>query len=454
MGQTHRVRRFARIGRMAVREATPFVVRRKQPPDFAGISRSCQELGATFVKLGQLVASAPGLVGDDVAAAFRPLLDGGPAVPFEQVRRVVERELGDSLFTLYTDFSKEPIAAASLAVVHRATLPDGRDVAVKVLRPDVDQLVATDLALVEPAISQIAAISGVRQAYVFKGLVEGLAEQLDEELDFRNELVAMESMRQLLIDLGLDDRIVVPEPLERWSGRRVLTMEFLDGVAIDDEDSFDALGIEARPLVEALVRAWFLGVIRDGVFHGDIHAGNLLLLKDGRAGVLDWGIVGRLSPETHHVFRRMLEGLLGDESAWPEVAANIIDRFVPPDHPLAGSFGVDDLVPLIRDQSHAFLTQPFGQVSLAQLLDGPPLPADLVEDEWPPLRTMAGRWAAGRLRIRTKWVPPPAPDFDRGMFLLLKQLVYFERYGRKYMADRALFDDAELHAAARTALRS
>ena len=451
-----RARRLAHIGSVAVRRGSPFVVRRLRrsngTPASAAYERlgaGCQELGATFVKLGQLVASAPGLVGEEMAAAFRPLLDGGPAVPFDQVRRVAEADLGVPLRRAFAEFDERPVAAASLAVVHRATLLDGRPVAVKVLRPAIDELVATDLGLVHPLVSQVAATSGVRQAFIFKGLIEGLAEQLAEELDLRNELAAMVSMRDLLADLG-DERIVVPEPLPRLSGRRVLTMQFVDGVPIDDEAGLDAHGIAARPLVEALVRAWFLGLIRDGVFHGDLHAGNLMLLPDGRVAVLDWGIVGRLAPQTHVFFRRMLDGLLGDEAAWDDVARSLVDRFVPADHPLAGTVRIEDVVPIARERAHAFLTRPFGEVSLAEVMEGPPLPADLVEDEWPPLHVLAGRWAAACLHLPVDRAAPTVPDFDRGMFLLVKQLLYFERYGRRYMADRALFDDAELHRAART----
>jgi predicted unusual protein kinase regulating ubiquinone biosynthesis (AarF/ABC1/UbiB family) len=448
-----RVRRLGRIGRVAARGGAPFVidrVRRRDPSAAAyeRLAAGCQELGATFVKLGQLVASAPGLVGDDVATAFRPLLDQGRPVPFADVRRVVEADLGAPLAGRFADFSPEPLAAASLAVVHEATLPGGRRVAVKVLRPGIEGLVAADLGLVRPVADQLAAASGVRQAYLFLGLVEGLAEQLGEELDLRNEVAAMEAMRALLADLD-EPRLTVPEPLPELSGRRVLTMELLDGVAIDDDAALAANGIDARPLLEAMVRAWFLGLIRTGTFHGDIHAGNVLLLRDGRAGILDWGIVGRLSPETHMFFRRMLDGVLGDESAWPDVARNLIGRFVPADHPLAGSVQLDDVAAIARERAHAFLTRPFGEVSLAEVMEGPPLPADLIEDRWPSLPVLAGRWAGARLRLPTRRVPPAVPDFDRGMFLLVKQLVYFERYGRRHMADRALFDDAELHRAVR-----
>ena len=281
-----------------------------------------ETLGGTFSKFGQLVGSAPGLFGDDVAAEFRGFLDAGAPVPFPLVRETVEAELGGSIGDLFATFDATPVAAASLAVVHRATLADGTPVAVKVLRPGIEECIATDLAVMRPLFRFIGRQVAVGIAGTLPGLVDGLSQQIAEEVDLRNEARALRWFADVL-DL-LDVKIVqVPAVIDDRSARRVLTMEFLDGVPVDDAEGIAAFDVDAGPLLQECLKVWFAATLCTGVFHGDIHAGNVFVRADGTIALFDWGIVGRFDESTQRFFRRCVEGALGDESAWLEVGDHI-----------------------------------------------------------------------------------------------------------------------------------
>src|SRR5439155_17078151 len=225
-------------------------------------------------------------------------------------------------------FDPDPIGRGSLAVVHRAVTLDGQAVAVKVLRPGIEDVIATDLALMTPLFELLADQLGMEIAGSLHMVLDGFREQLEEEIDLRNERRTMDHHRLLLerVDLPL---VTIPESHPELSGRQTLTMDFLDGVPIDDLDAIAAFGVDPKPVAQAAIRAWFMSVLRDGTCHGDVHAGNMLLLRDGRLGLIDWGIVGRLDADTHRFFRRMLEAALGDETAWADLAAQLQRAYGP-----------------------------------------------------------------------------------------------------------------------------
>ena len=421
---------------------------RPVPPEaVAGpLRRTFEALGATYVKFGQLVASSPGVFGDDVANEFRSCLDTGPVVPFPAVRAAVEAVVQRPLEQAFRRFEEAPVGRASIAVVHRAELPDGRPVAVKVLRPGVEATVATDLRLMRPLFDFLSLRIGVAEAGQFVRLLDGFREQVAEELDLRNEARAMTWFRDLILELGAD-AIVVPALFPDYSGARVLTMEYLDGVPIDDLSAIATLGIDPRPLMETVVRIWLLIAVREGNFHGDVHAGNLLLLRDGRLGALDWGIVGRLDADTHRFFRRVLQAALGDEGAWADVAAQLQRAYGPALREQLG-LGDAELAAFVRDVMEPLLTRPFGEASLATLLgaiQGPVAPADAAPSRG---------WRARLRRLRNQRRlhadifahGAVGSSFDRGTFLLGKQLMYFERYGKLFMADSSLLADREFLA--------
>jgi aarF domain-containing kinase len=420
----------------------PSYVRRSLTPTqvSSALAASFQRLGATYVKLGQLAASAPGVVGEEFAEGFRGLLDAASAVPFDQVRATVERELGRPLGDLFASFGPTPVAAASVAVVHRATLPGGRVVAVKVLRPGIEQVLADDIAIMRRLAAEMAAAMQTFESRIAVDMVDGLRDQLVQEVDFTLERVAMDEARQVLADLG-EDVLTVPAPVPELCSRRVLTMEYLDGVAIDDLAAIEQMGHDLRPIVLALVRAWFASALRHGTFHGDVHAGNLMVLTDGRIGIVDWGIVGRLDDTTRRQFRLIVAGALGDEDAWEPAAALMLGSMFTPAQLDEYGITAADAAPLIRMRVGGMLTRPFNEVSLTEMMEGPPVPIDLGERPAPAvvLRRLAGR----RIRRAARAGGEPGIAFDRQMFLLTKQLAYFERYGKLYLGDLPLLYDPD-----------
>lgn len=443
-----RSRRFAAVNALAARHIAPAaaarVLRRGNASSMpSGARRMFERLGATYVKFGQFIASAPGIVGEDVAEEFRGCLDQGPAVPARVVRSLIEAELGRPVDALFARFDDEAIAGASIAVVHRATLHDGRDVAVKVLRPGIERVVAADLANLETMVRFMAG-RGIDQAFNLVGLVLGLRAQIAEELDLRNEARTMDAFRELFTGYGLS-MLVVPGVHHHLTSRRVLTMEYLDGAPIDDLARTNEFGADPAPLVRELLRAWVLSALRAGAFHADIHAGNLLVLRDGRLGMLDWGIVAQLDEQTASLFRGLVEASLGMESAWDGIAAHYIEVQGPALHAL----GLDDkqIARFVRATMEPVLTKPLSEVSMSSLF----MNADDV------IRNATGEEPVKRgLRDRIRFMRGAARAYRESerngaftnpvmqtSFLAGKQLVYLERYGRMYMPEDSILGDHE-----------
>jgi aarF domain-containing kinase len=445
-------RRAMQIGLVATKHFTPLAVRtvrardpRRLPLDaFAKPLRlTFEELGTTFMKFGQLVASSPGVFGEQVSAQFRSCLDTGPAVPFELVRRVVEADLGMTLEDAFERFDEVPIGRASIAVVHRARLYDGTEVAVKVLRPGIEKRVSIDMDLFEPLLEFVARMTGEYVAGQLLEMFDSFRLQLGEELDLRNEARAIHHMEELLerVDLPL---VTVPVVYDELSGPRSLTMEFIEGIPVDDMARIERYGYDPAPVVSQTVKGFLLTAIRWGFFHGDVHAGNLLLRPDGRIGVIDWGIIGRLDPDTHQFFRRIVEAALGDDDAWHDIAAHTIRTY---GTVLEEGLGMshEDLAQFMKLTLEPLLRAPFGQVSLVEILNAPQAKvaeARGIEAERLTVRGILKRFKEQR-EVRRLAVETGVyeSEFERGIFLLTKALMYFERYGKMYMSDVWIFED-------------
>ncbi|MGC8626045.1 MAG: ABC1 kinase family protein [Acidimicrobiales bacterium] len=277
----------------------------------AGLSRrlrkAFEHLGPTYIKLGQILSSGEGVFPPELVAEFRLCRDRVPPEPFSAVRQVVEAELGQRLEDVFAHFETTPIAAASIAQVHAARLLSGEDVVVKVQRPHVGDLVRNDIAAMSWLAPLLIGRIPVASLANPPALVELFAETIVEELDFRLEADNMLDIARVLAATG-QKAVVVPRPHPELVTRRLLVMERLDGFSWDDVDGMHAAGIDTSAVVRALMIAFLEGAALFGVFHGDLHGGNLLVRHDGRVALLDYGITGRLDEHRRVAFLRLLMG--------------------------------------------------------------------------------------------------------------------------------------------------
>jgi ubiquinone biosynthesis protein len=277
----------------------------------AGLSRrlrqAFEQLGPTYIKLGQIISSGEGLFPTELVTEFKLLRDRVPAEEFDDVRTVIEEELGRPLEEVFSSFDRTPLAAASIAQVHAATLSTGEDVVVKVQRPTVASTVRRDLAAmswIAPALIGRIPVAALANP---PALVELFAETIVEELDFRLEADNMLGVAQVLASSG-ERSVVVPRPHPDLVTRRLLVMERLEGFSFDDVAGMQAAGIDTEAVVRALMLSFLEGAVLFGVFHGDLHGGNLFVRRDGRVALLDFGITGRLDEPRRLAFLRMLMG--------------------------------------------------------------------------------------------------------------------------------------------------
>ncbi|MGD0084467.1 MAG: AarF/UbiB family protein [Acidimicrobiales bacterium] len=307
-------RRIARVIRILGEAISLWYVtdrRKGRSESRLGLSRRLRlgfgELGPTYIKLGQILSSGDGIFPEDVVGQFKLLRDRVPAETFESVRATLESELAGPLAATFAEFDPEPMAAASIAQVHRAVLRTGEHVVVKVQRPRVADLVRHDLAVmsfVAPLLVGRIRVSALANP---PALIELFAETIVEELDFRLEAANMLDVGRVLA-MTNQRSIIVPRPHPRLVTRRMLVMEELTGFAWDDVAGMRDAGIDTPAVLRSEIIAFLEGALLYGVFHGDLHGGNLFVQPNGRVAMLDHGITGRLDEPQRLGFLRLLVG--------------------------------------------------------------------------------------------------------------------------------------------------
>ena len=284
-------------------------------PEAEELASDLEKLGPTFIKLGQLLSTRADLLPKTYLEALSRLQDQIEPFPDEEVERIVAGELGIRISKAFADFDREPVAAASLAQVHRASLRDGRLVVVKVQRPNIREQIVEDLEALNEVAQFIDAHTELGKRYEFENMLLDLRKSLLRELDFKleaNNLITFaENLREF-------EQIVIPEPIEDLTTSRVLTMEYIPGKKITGLSPLRLMEIDGAGLADDLFRAYLKQMLVDGLFHADPHPGNVFLTDDERIALLDLGMVARLLPGFQDNLLRLLLAIStgrGEEAA-------------------------------------------------------------------------------------------------------------------------------------------
>lgn len=272
----------------------------RPPNDSAAITRSqpqrlrvaLEELGTTFIKIGQMLSTRPDLLPPEYLSELSKLQDDAPRVPYAEIVAAIEQEFGKGLDELFQTFDTEARAAGSIAQVHAATLPDGTPVVVKVRRPGIEKQVEQDLAIIGQLARFLAQHTDFARSLDLESLVEDFAFTLRNELDFTRE---GQNAERIAAEFQDDPRVHIPTVYWDFSGHTVLTMEDIRGIKIDDFEALDAARINRHELAETCANMALVQVLDYGFFHADPHPGNFFVLSDGSVALLDFGMVGRVN---------------------------------------------------------------------------------------------------------------------------------------------------------------
>ena len=270
-----------------------------------------EELGTTFIKFGQMLSVRRDLLPDEVLRELQKLQDTVPQFPAEQARRIIEEDLRQPVAQLFASFDDEPLAAASIAQVHTATLPDGAAVIVKVQRPDIEQAIQADLEILFFIARLLHKHVAESQRYDLVGLVEEFSETILLEMDFRREGHNVERFRDNFKDAS---SVIVPEVFWDLSNKRVLTMARSIGRKISAE--YPSEPVARQRLAELLVHVYLVQFFEHGFFHGDPHPGNLFIMEDGRLCFHDFGIVGHLTKRDRSNLAQLFLALVARDAEW------------------------------------------------------------------------------------------------------------------------------------------
>ncbi len=342
------VRRLARIARFGTR--TP------EKPQYAD---ALVAIGPPAVKLGQALSTRPDLVGKEAAENLSQLQDDLPPAPFALIKQTIERSFNAPLESLFLEFDERPVGAASIAQVHRAITTEGREVAVKVLRPGIEGEFAKAIETYEWAAAQVERYGGEIERLRPRRVVAQFRQWTARELDLQREAASGSELRENMV---AEPGYHVPEIDWRRTARRVLTLEWLDGIKLSDREALIEAGQDCKALAGTLVRAFLRQAVVDGFFHADLHHGNLFALPDGRIAAIDFGIMGRIDRRARIWLAEILYGLItGNYRRVAEI--HFEAQYVPAHH------SVEEFATALRAAGEPIRGLPVKDISVGRMLE-------------------------------------------------------------------------------------
>jgi ubiquinone biosynthesis protein len=316
-------------------------------------------IGPAAIKLGQALSTRPDLVGKEAAENLSQLQDDLPPAPFPLIKQTIERSFNAPLESLFSRFDEKPVGAASIAQVHRAVTTEGRDVAVKVLRPGIEEEFAKAIETYEWAAAQVENYGGEIERLRPRRVVAQFRQWTARELDLQREGASASELKENMV---AEPGYYVPEIDWRRTARRVLTLEWLDGIKLNDREALIEAGQDCAALGQTLVRSFLRQAVVDGFFHADLHHGNLFALADGRIAAIDFGIMGRIDRRARVWLAEILYGLItGDYRRVAEI--HFEAQYVPAHH------SVEEFATALRAAGEPIRGLPVKDISVGRMLE-------------------------------------------------------------------------------------
>ncbi len=387
---------------------------KKDVPPPKLLREAFEELGTTYIKLGQLIASAPSLFPENYVLEFQKCLDQTSAVPFSEMEKILKEEFQKPLFLIFREINPKPLASASIAQVHEAVLKNGEEVVLKIQKPNVKDIIQTDMNFVYIASLILEFLIPEFKRLSLSEIIQDLHNSMIKECDFLLEAKHTKEFRKFIDSMDIKD-ITVPKIYDELTTPKVITMEKLKGIPLRNPEEIQKIKNPKEVIAKAL-HVWFLSLVAFEFFHADVHSGNLMLLEDGRIAFIDFGIIGKIQTSTWNGLQKIIFAMESYPINYRLMAEGLIESGI-------ASKKTINLSKFTEDLRNAF--------SIFQSLEDSLFFEETFSEEEINKKLLTIAQVAKENGIR----------FPREFGLLLKQFLYFDKYIKNLAPEIKIIDE-------------